>query len=74
MNSSALALSMGLLCLWPLFIGFIGFQIGRKRLKFRFPVQINLKPDDSDYDEPDEPTTYQPSLLSRMRNAGSFKK
>jgi len=74
MNSSALLLSAGFFCLWPLFIGFIGFQIGRKRLKFRSPIQIRLKPDESDYDEPDEPTAYQPSVLSRMRNAGAFKK
>jgi hypothetical protein len=76
MNGSALLLSGGLFCVWPLIIGFIGFQIGRRRLKFRSPIQIRLNPpDESDYDDSDEPTTYKPGVLARIKaNAGSFKK
>lgn len=68
MNGSALLLSMGFFCVWPLFVGFVGFQIGRRRLKFRSPIQIKLHPPvDDDYEEPGEPV-FRPSVLSRLKH------
>jgi len=60
---------MGFFCVWPLFVGFIGFQIGRRRLKFRSPIQVRLQPAEDDYDDIPVPS-FKPSVISRLKNKG----
>jgi hypothetical protein len=69
LNSSALLISVGFFCLWPLLVGFIGFQIGRRRLKLRSPILISRSPmeSDDDYREPIEPA-FRQGVLGRLKH------
>ena len=52
MTFSAVVLSLGLMCLWPLFVGFVGFNIGRKRLRIQSPIVIRRGTDEYSESEP----------------------
>lgn len=39
-QTGTLALSCGLLCVWPLFFGFLCYNIGARRIRLRNPIVV----------------------------------